>query len=608
MSSNSAISANTRSSKAKQFKLHVTLEGADNYEQWKKAVQGQLFSLIKNIDMDSLTSASTLDDEHFKKHFNADYKEASKDADNNKQHPFEDDEFLQACLTEALTTGVGFMEWVYDVDTIVRSSLSEEINSKVSSPMGDFVGMLQQVTLAVGHIEISDPTDLEHLYSTCTMESCNNDFMEYTTKLAMYLRRLKAAGESISDTKKQRTLLRGLHPGAFETFIDFAEDKEWMDYDELLGSTIKKATNKKVVAKLNALKPGTHSVFATRSSHTSKTNDRRLARMEALLTTMTDKPPRSKGQCWSRNCKKPNCRFEHTGGKGAGNAPTDQRSRGKRASDSGGDDERRSKRRRTTPSEQARDGDGKYCQLHRVHGHSTSECHVVRSNPEIRKLYLGSSQPETINAMRARHDSDFDSDESINVTRVETMPQHVMTTRAQRPAPLDMWCMDSAATCMATWDRSRCRDVRKCNVGIKSADDDAYFVCTEVGVLNKKTGRCRRLTVRDVLISPKFPFHIISEIVLFEQKCTAYKGENSWQFFNSKRRPLLHASQRLLRSNTCHHVNSKLYFVDEAEQRHSMETATIAAARAEPVPLVAEGLPAPRAHILSTSALKASPN
>ena len=34
--------------------------------------------------MDTLTTASTLDDEYFKKHFGADYKEAAKDAEEPK--------------------------------------------------------------------------------------------------------------------------------------------------------------------------------------------------------------------------------------------------------------------------------------------------------------------------------------------------------------------------------------------------------------------------------------------------------------------------------------------------------------------------------------------
>ena len=61
-----------------------------------------------------------------------------------------------------------------------------------------------------------DPTDIERTYINCDMAACNNDFMEYTAKLSDYLRRLAAAGEVVSDTKKQRTLLRGLHPEIFE--------------------------------------------------------------------------------------------------------------------------------------------------------------------------------------------------------------------------------------------------------------------------------------------------------------------------------------------------------------------------------------------------------
>ena len=87
--------------------------------------------------MDIFTSASTLGD---------DYKLESEQGCRQqqvKQHPFEDNTSLQACLEEVLATGLGFHDWVYDVDTIVRSSLSEDIGSKLSAPMVYFVGMLQ---------------------------------------------------------------------------------------------------------------------------------------------------------------------------------------------------------------------------------------------------------------------------------------------------------------------------------------------------------------------------------------------------------------------------------------------------------------------------------
>ena len=535
----SSISAATRTSSAKHFKLHVTLEGPDNYEQWTKALQGQLFSLIRNNDMDTLTSAATLDEEHFKKLFPSQYKEASKDDDNNKQHPFEDDEFLQACLDEALTSGLGFRDWVYDVDTIVRSSLSEDISSRLSAPMGDFVGMLQQVKLAVGHIETSDPTDLEHKYSNCTMEACQNDFMEFTATLAMYLRRLKAADEEVPDMKKQRTLLRGLHPDVFESFIEFAEDKDWDDYDQLLTSTIKKAATPKILSKLNALRPGTHSVFATRAtSRASRASarqiqqtdgERRMKRVEAILATMAERPKRAQARCYNgRDCKKQNCRFEHPGPRADaernwrgndrnhttehGNGPRRGDRRRYRGIDSGGDDERTTKRRRTDPTE-PRDGGNKFCAFHRTRGHSTEECHVVASTPDLRRLYLDSNKAQSINAMRARADSNplhDERDDFCMVTRTHTMPHHVMVTATQ-PEPLDMTCVDSAATANATWDRGSCTDIVECNVGIKSADDSAHFVCKEKGTktlmaFDNDTGRVRKITMSDVLISPKFPF------------------------------------------------------------------------------------------------------
>ena len=90
----------------------------------------------------------------------------------------------------------------------------------------------------MGHIEVSDPTDLEHLYSNCTMESCSNlnDFMHGVHRTAAGghvspQAQDRGAGVDVPDQKKQRTLLRGLHQDAFDSFIEFAEKKEdWDDY------------------------------------------------------------------------------------------------------------------------------------------------------------------------------------------------------------------------------------------------------------------------------------------------------------------------------------------------------------------------------------------
>ena len=147
-----------------------------------------------------------------------------------------------------------------------------------------------------------------------------------------------------------------------------------------------------------------------------------------------------------------------------------------------------------------------------------------------------------------------------------------------------MWCCDGAATTSATWARHKCYNIRECKVGIRSADDDTFFVCTEMGsvdliVVNNDTGRLHKVTLLDVLISPKFPFHIVSEIVLFEKKCKASESDGSWTFFRPSNGFLMHASQRLLKKSQGR-VNEKLYFIDEAPSSGAASEARVVVTRA----------------------------
>ena len=101
-------SANSAASNSSRFKLTVKLEGAVNIAPWKASLQSKLFRYIKNTNMDTLTSASTLDPKYFKATFAGDWKEASRDDDNKAVDPFDDDEFVQVCLEHSLETGEGF--------------------------------------------------------------------------------------------------------------------------------------------------------------------------------------------------------------------------------------------------------------------------------------------------------------------------------------------------------------------------------------------------------------------------------------------------------------------------------------------------------------------
>ena len=123
--------------------------------------------------------------------------------------------------------------------------------------------------------------------------------------------------------------------------------------------------------------------------------------------------------------------------------------------------------------------------------------------------------------------------------------------------------VDGASTTSATFDESRCFNIRECAVTVRGPNSKDSFLVTKIGstVFNIMTaGRKTRMSVDNVLISERFPFHILSEIVCFEKNLTAIKKKNSWQFYKPDASPLFHASQHLIKENL------KLYFIDDGFQ------------------------------------------
>ena len=73
--------------------------------------------------------------------------------------------------------------------------------------------------------------------------------------------------------------------------------------------------------------------------------------------------------------------------------------------------------------------------------------------------------------------------EDVAVSVAAEMPEFVFAARAS-PAKIDLWCVNDAATSMATWDRARCFNIRSCNVqiyGSNSAVEEGKMVCSEIG-------------------------------------------------------------------------------------------------------------------------------
>jgi hypothetical protein len=177
------------------------------------------------------------------------------------------------------------------------------------------------------------------------------------------------------------------------------------------------------------------------------------------------------------------------------------------------------------------------------------------------------------------------------------MPQHVLALAAGELAPLNMTCVDGAATAHASWDEEGCYDIEPCKVLIKHADSssNSNFEVSKKGkrllVLEDKHGKRTKVVMTDVLISDRFPFHILSEIALFNKKCVAIKRQNSWQFYAPSGKPLLHASQRLKGSAAPGTANRELYFVDGEGPVPASTNAVAAVTRASSDALAIQEVP-----------------
>jgi len=261
------------------------LNDASEYTQWKMALQTYFFKKFKNVNMDTISDAITLDKEFFKKEFKSEWKAASKDASGNEQDQFDDPGFLHKCSEHAYTTGAGFQTWLYDTFSDIRNVLCQEINEKTAGVrLGDLKGLLDSIKLAVHHYEIFDPTDLEMKFSAATMQvEGQQDIMKYLAVLHNYMNRLKSASHPVPDTKAQRVLLRGIHQDIFEPFIRDADRRPYTSFDDLKVALLKEAARASVLTKLRDLKPGTAKGMYATTTEPVPALATRLDRMENIF-------------------------------------------------------------------------------------------------------------------------------------------------------------------------------------------------------------------------------------------------------------------------------------------------------------------------------------
>ena len=566
----------------------LMLSDASQYSQWKQSVQAYFFKQFKNVNMDALTTADTLDEGYFKKEFPTEHKTAGKDDAGQKQHAFADDAFLAKCSEHALLTGEGFNDWLYDTFSDLRASLSEDINDSTSAVrIGDLIGLLDAIKLAVQHFELFDPTDLELEHARTTMANeGRNDVLKYVSKLQEFMNRLQAAGHPVADARAQRILLRGLNQDVFDPFIRDAERRPYPTYATLKKALLKEAAGEKMLAKLRALKPGVDKgIYAATRSHTRPATraadppspghtEHRIARIEQTLSTLATRNDCFQFQRTGRCSRGDACRFAHGGTSKRGRTQHEAR-----------DDP--AKRRRTTQA-QSTDHAGadngssasqsghptRFCTFHMGHrigcAHNTADCRDLQARPkaEIAEyMRMDALMRKVRGGAAAVHSTTGADPADLHFTLVSraTMPAHVLAC-ADRPK-IDKWAVDGCSTVHATYDRARCINIRsKCTV-ISGADSAHQFTATEVGdcpiQLRSKEGKMLAVLLTDVVISTHFPFHILSEIVVFDKMCTAEKKKGSWQFRTPDSRELFHASQHLLGAEATH--ASSIYFVDTVD-------------------------------------------
>jgi hypothetical protein len=549
----------------------VKLSDASAFPRWQSSLQDHFFHKIHNTSMDKLTRTKTLDADFFKKEAGAELaaacKTASKDDENKTVDPMTNAGFADQCFEYAIDTGEGFHPWLYTLYADVRSTLSDKIKDQTASVRrGDLVGLLAAVKLSLRHYEIINPDDLAKKHADCTMEGeGDNDLMTYLAALSHYMQRLAAAGEPVMDRKARRILLTGLNQDIFETFITARYDNPCTSYSALEARVQVFAAQKGVLAKLDCLKPGNprnEAVFATRAAKTA--DAARMDKLEAILVSMqkaAPKNPRTSSGEVCQNFTRGHCRFGD---------------KCKFVHD----------KTAVAPSRQRGPNDTKWCDIHETSTHDSADCRLSRkfaerpaARPGVQSIHTarGAGTREGVQpTVRFEEDSMYGYNmspgpyesgprESACVMR-RAMPEYVF---AMRDAPkLNKWCVDGAATIMATYDRGLCFDIRPCNVTVLGPDSEHDFVCREMGsviitVFDSASGVERTIRVLDVLINSAFPFHIFSEIIAFDKGATCVKAKGSWLFKNRTGDFLFHASQQLLGQGD----NSKLYFIDEAVKR-----------------------------------------
>ena len=453
-------------SKERRTKL-PTLTGADGHAAWTSSLQDFMFKKFRNVNVSALREHDTLDSAYYKNHkdFKADFKRASKEAEDGECNPFVNDkDYAGKCFQHSLASGEGFADWLPGLFADIRDSLSATIHAQTSGvSLGDVVALLSSVKLAVHEHEVFDADELDILFTSLKMEDeARNDLMTFFALFARYVRRLKAVSREPDEQRKIRVMLRGINQDIFQNLIDGHERAPFETSAKLQRAIEAQAAKPRYAAQLRAIVPGKqHSISTTRTrpgimSPTSAKFSALESKLESILAMRehggNGKENNSGGRSKGSNIKLPCYSWRDTGKCGRGD-----KCRFAHVSSSSSNKDSTSIKIKSV------------CLYHGAGGHDTDSCSLLKKNHQLKATLKAGIAAEARNGSTAGHQvhattNDADQGYSfICALRTATVParsvsdsQHVFSARALPSAPkIDMWCVDGAATSMATWDESR---------------------------------------------------------------------------------------------------------------------------------------------------------
>jgi hypothetical protein len=372
--------------------------------------------------------------------------------------------------------------WVSKSWMIITGSLSDELLLKMTAQRGMIRSLLNDINLSlmINNAEEVTPLRLE-LYGATMQKDGNNDLQSYIAYLVQRKNKLEAHGKRVDDGELVAIFLRGLHPLYQPLQLHFALPGQ-------MPNTFDKAVQ--IVRRYSATPAVASELIKLKTPAVS----------QHMFPVTTAQPPAKKPICrqFARtgSCQYgTNCRFIHT------STPGQQTSNPLPA-----------------PSAPQQASQGRVrCAFCFAKGHVALDCRKRLSQLAA----IPGANSSTPSALLAQ----------LNLTTENAQEEDKNDYEPERPFTLVLtisagesianWVMDSGATSNATFCESDCVDVRDCKVEVTAAG--STFTVTRIGTAKIQAldaqGRVQQLSLSNCLISPQFPYKLLS-LQTFTKKAT----------------------------------------------------------------------------------------